>query len=64
MDHCKQAFCDFVGERAFEDDAGWSWEVFQHGYQAGLLAAEQRFKRLGNIPLTGNEAASEIGKLK
>lgn len=35
-DHMRQAFEDFIGQRCAEDDAGWSWEVFQHGYEAGI----------------------------
>jgi hypothetical protein len=60
----EEAFRDFIGQCAFEDDAGWSQEVFHHGYLAGLNAAQEQFKKFGEIPLTGVETAIEIGKLK
>ena len=64
MSHCKESFCAFVGRRAFEDDAGWSWDVWQAAYNAALLHAEERFKRLDSIPMTGSEAAKDIKRLR
>lgn len=64
MSHAQEAFCQFIGDRAFEDDGGWSWEVWQAAYFAALHAAGDRFKRLGDIPMTGKEISVEIEKLK
>jgi hypothetical protein len=60
----EEAFSEFIGQCSFEDDAGWSKEVFDHGYMAGLNAAQELFKKFGDIPLTGAETAIEIGKLR
>ena len=36
MNECKQEYCDFVGSLAFEQDGGWSYEVWQAAQQAAF----------------------------
>ena len=36
---CKQAFCEFAGQRSFEDDGGWSYEVWRSGWNTALKTA-------------------------
>ena len=64
MNDCQKHFCDFIGSKAFEDDGGWSWAVWQAAYDAALFAALNKFKRLGDIPLTGVEVATEVQKMR
>ncbi len=64
MKDCQQKFCDFIGLKAFEDDDAWSWEVWRAAYMAGLTAAEDKFKRLGDIPFTGKEVATELKRMR
>jgi len=54
---CKQLFCDFVGEKAFEDDGGWSYEVWKAAWNAALTCVEKKFKHEDGISFHGNEVA-------
>lgn len=36
---CKQAYCNFIGTKAFEDDGEWSFEVWCAGWNSALDAA-------------------------
>jgi hypothetical protein len=36
---CKQAYCDFIGSLAFEDDGGWSYEVWRAAWNSSLIHA-------------------------
>jgi hypothetical protein len=36
---CKQAFCEFAGQRSFEDDGGWSYEVWRTGWNSAIKTA-------------------------
>lgn len=36
---CKQAFCDFIGSLAFEEDGGWSYEVWRAAWNSALIHA-------------------------
>ena len=44
---CKQAFCEFIGKRSFEDDGGWSYEVWRSGWNSAIKTA---IKTLQNVP--------------
>jgi hypothetical protein len=60
MNACKQEYCDFVGSRAFEDDEGWSYEVWQAAQQAVFKRLAKRFAAYGDIDYTGTEIANYI----
>jgi hypothetical protein len=32
----KQEYCEFIGNKAFEEDGGWSYEVWEASWQACL----------------------------
>jgi hypothetical protein len=64
MTKIKEDFCHFIGQKAFEDDGGWSWEVWQAAYVAALQGLEDRFKRLDDTLFHADEVASEIQELK
>jgi hypothetical protein len=64
MKDCHNRFCDFIGSKAFEYDGGWSWEVWQAAYKAGLTVAEARFKRMGEIPMTGKDVAADLKRMR
>ena len=36
---CKQAYCDFIGSLAFEDDGGWSYEIWRAAWNSALIHA-------------------------
>ena len=36
---CKQEYCAFVGSKAFEDDGGWSYEVWRSAWNTALKSA-------------------------
>jgi len=57
---CKQLFCDFVGKKAFEDDGGWSYEVWKTAWNAALTCVEKKFKHEDGISFHGNEVAYVI----
>ena len=60
MNACKQEYCDFVGSLAFEEDGGWSYEVWQAAQQAAFKRLAERFRSYGNIDYTGREIAEYI----
>jgi len=64
MNKMQENFCHFIGQKSFEDDGDWSWEVWQAAYVAALQGLEDRFKRLGDTPFYADEVASEIQGLK
>lgn len=39
----EQDFEDFIGTVAFEDDKGWSWEVWQTAYKRALERVMEYF---------------------
>jgi hypothetical protein len=57
MNECKQEYCDFVGSRAFEDDGGWSYEVWQAAQQAAFKRIASRFLSGKNTMYWGHEIA-------
>lgn len=36
---CKRAFCDFIGSLAFEEDGGWSYEIWRAAWNSALIHA-------------------------
>ena len=60
MNACKQEYCDFIGSKAFEDDGGWSYEVWQAAQQAAFKRLADRFASYGKIDYTGKEVANYI----
>ena len=49
-----------MGEKAFEDDGGWSYEVWQAAWNAALTCVEKKFKHEDGISFHGNEVAYVI----
>lgn len=43
MNECKQEFCKFIGSKAFENDGGWSYEVWQAAQEAAFKRIAARF---------------------
>jgi hypothetical protein len=41
-----QSFQDFIGPRAFEDDGGWSYEVWTAAWNSATNHIAQRFQSL------------------
>lgn len=63
MNECKKEYCDFIGVKAFEDDGGWSYEVWQAAQAAVFKRMAARFLRYGDIPYSGKEVAEYIEHL-
>jgi len=55
MNECKKEYCEFIGSKAFEDDGGWSYEVWQAAQQAAFKRIANRFLGYGDIDYTGKE---------
>ena len=60
MNECKKEYCDVGGAKAFEDDGGWSYEVWQAAQQAVFKRIAARFLGYGDIDYTGKEIARYI----
>lgn len=60
MNECKKEYCEFIGSKAFEDDSGWSYEVWQAAQQAAFKRLANRFIGYGDIPYTGKEISNYI----
>jgi len=60
MNECKQEYCDFVGSLAFEEDGGWSYEVWQAAQDAAFKRIAARFRSYGDIDYTGKEIANYV----
>jgi len=60
MNECKNEYCDFIGSKAFEDDEGWSYEVWTAAQQAAFKRISDRFRSYGDIDYTGKEIANYI----
>lgn len=60
MNECKQEYCDFVGSRAFEEDGGWSYEVWQAAQQAAFKRIAQRFAGAKGTTYWGYEIADYV----
>lgn len=60
MNECKKEYCEFIGSKAFEDDGGWSFEVWQAAQDALFKRIAARFLGYGDIDYTGKEIARYI----
>lgn len=60
MNECKKEYCEFIGAKAFEDDGGWSYEVWQAAQQAVFKRIAARFLGYGDIDYTGKEISRYI----
>ena len=63
MNECKKEYCDFIGNNAFEDDGGWSYEVWQAAQQAVFKRLADRFAGYKDIDYTGHEIARYVNFL-
>ena len=63
MNECKKEYCEFVGSKAFEDDGGWSYEVWQAAQQAAFKRIANRFLGYGDIDYTGKEISDYVNFL-
>ena len=60
MNECKKECCDFIGSKAFEDDGGWSYEVWTAAQQAAFKRISSRFLSYGDIDYTGREISNYV----
>jgi len=60
MNECKNEYCNFIGSKAFEDDEGWSYEVWTAAQQAAFKRISDRFRSYGDIDYTGKEIANYV----
>lgn len=60
MNECKKEYCEFIGAKAFEDDGGWSYEVWEAAQQALFKRIAARFLGYGDIDYTGKEIARYV----
>ena len=60
MNECKKEYCDFIGSKAFEDDGGWSYEVWTAAQQAVFKRVSSRFLSYGDIDYTGKEISNYV----
>lgn len=63
MNECKKEYCEFIGSKAFEDDGGWSYEVWQAAQQAAFKRISNRFLGYGDIDYTGKEISNYVNFL-
>ena len=63
MNECKKEYCEFIGSKAFEDDGGWSYEVWQAAQQAAFKRIASRFLGYGDIDYTGKEISNYVNFL-
>lgn len=54
----RKAFCEFIGTKAFEDDGGWSYEIWEAAWNSALKRAEKTFQAFDNVPYYGSEVAN------
>lgn len=59
---CKQAFCNFVGAKAFEGDGGWSYEVWRTAWNMALLSAIKTFQNDDDANYYGEEVSHVLGQ--
>ena len=60
MNESKKEYCEFIGNKAFEDDGSWSYEVWQAAQQAAIKRIQNRFLGYGDIEYTGKEIAKYV----
>ena len=63
MNECKKEYCEFIGSKAFEDDGGWSYEVWQAAQQAAFKRIASHFLGYGDIDYTGKEISNYVNFL-
>ena len=63
MTEGKKEYCEFIGNKAFEDDGEWSYEVWQAAQQAAFKRIANRFLGYKDIPYSGHEVARYINFL-
>lgn len=63
MTESKKEYCEFIGNKAFEDDGGWSYEVWQAAQQAAFKRIANRFLGYKDIDYTGYEIARYVNYL-
>jgi hypothetical protein len=63
MNESKKEYCEFIGSKAFEDDNGWSYEVWHAAQQAVFKRIAIRFASYGDIDYTGHEIARYVNFL-
>ena len=63
MNDCKKEYCEFIGNKAFEDDGGWSYEVWLAAQDAAFKRIAARFLGYGDIDYTGHEIARYVNFL-
>ena len=64
MNDCKKEYCEFIGNKAFEDDGNWSYEVWVAAQQAAFKRIAARFQSYGDIDYTGKEIANYVDFLE
>jgi hypothetical protein len=57
---CKLAFCNFIGQKTFEGDNGWSYEVWRTAWNMALLSAIRTFETDDDESFYGEEVADTI----
>ena len=57
---CKQAFCNFIGAGSFEDDGGWSYEVWRTAWNMALLSAIHVFEEDDDVNYYGDQVADTL----
>lgn len=60
MKDCKKEYCEFIGNKAFEDDGGWSFEVWQAAQQALFKRLANRFVGFSDSNYTGKELVTYL----
>ena len=63
MNECKREYCEFIGSKAFEDDGGWSYEVWLAAQDAAFKRIANRFLGYGDIDYTGKEIHNYVNFL-
>jgi hypothetical protein len=63
MTESKKEYCEFIGNKAFEDDGGWSYEVWHAAQQAAFKRIAARFAGYKDIDYTGHEIARYVNYL-
>jgi hypothetical protein len=57
---CKLAFCNFIGQKTFEGDNGWSYEVWRTAWNMALLSASKAFDDEDDSTIYLDEAARTV----
>jgi hypothetical protein len=60
MTEGKKEYCEFIGNKAFENDGGWSYEVWHAAQQAAFKRIAAKFAGYNDIDYTGYEIARYV----